>query len=213
MIGNPPWDKVDFEDKKYFSVVVPSIAESSGTARRTRIAEWEEENPEAGKRGRAERRKVKSTFLFAGSSGAFPLCRKGLTVKGVNSLQTDQLFAERFASIAAPKGRFGCIIPTRGGSSTGMCSCGTVSGCCRCTRGRWHTSSIFQSDSGGGLKNNENAKYGTNRTKDLVLAEYDRMALLGVSLDTPLVDAENYTSTLTPPPGHGPRHPARPETA
>ncbi|TKA11901.1 Eco57I restriction-modification methylase domain-containing protein [Actinacidiphila oryziradicis] len=112
VVGNPPWDKVDFEDKKYFSVVEPSIAEISGTARRTRIVEWAEENPEAGKRYRAERRKVKSTFLFAGSSGAYPLCGKGLTVKGVNSLQTDQLFAERFASVVAPQGRFGCIIPT-----------------------------------------------------------------------------------------------------
>ncbi|MFI0774651.1 Eco57I restriction-modification methylase domain-containing protein [Streptomyces sp. NPDC021212] len=112
VVGNPPWDKVDFEDKKYFSVVEPSIAEISGTARRARIAEWAKDNPDAGKRYRAERRKVKSTFLFAGSSGAYPLCGKGLTVKGVNSLQTDQLFAERFASIVAPKGRCGCIIPT-----------------------------------------------------------------------------------------------------
>jgi hypothetical protein len=112
VLGNPPWDKVDFEDKKYFSVVDRAIAAISGTARRTRIAQWAEENPTAGERYRAERRKVKSTFLFAGSSGAFPLCGKGLTVKGVNSLQTDQLFGERFASIVAPKGRFGCIIPT-----------------------------------------------------------------------------------------------------
>ncbi|MGI5041685.1 Eco57I restriction-modification methylase domain-containing protein, partial [Streptomyces sp. JAC128] len=61
----------------------------------------------------------------------------------------------------------------------------------------------FQSNTGG-LKNNEIAKYGHYRTKDLVLAEYDRMAAAGVSLTTPLVDGENYTSTLTPPPGHGP---------
>ncbi|WP_328312093.1 N-6 DNA methylase [Streptomyces sp. NBC_00442] len=117
VVGNPPWDKVDFEDKKYFSVVEPSIAAIAGTARRTRIAEWEAENeeagnPEAGRRYRTARRAVKSTFLFAGGSGAFPLCAKGLTVKGVNSLQTDQLFAERFATIAAPRSRFGCILPT-----------------------------------------------------------------------------------------------------
>jgi N-6 DNA Methylase len=112
VLGNPPWDKVDFEDKKYFDVVEPSIAAISGTARRTRIAEWSKENPEAGERYRAARRRVKSTFLFAGSSGAFPLCGKGLTVKGVNSLQTDQLFAERFTAIVAPTGRVGCIIPT-----------------------------------------------------------------------------------------------------
>ncbi|MER7656741.1 Eco57I restriction-modification methylase domain-containing protein [Streptomyces albidoflavus] len=117
VVGNPPWDKVDFEDKKYFSVVEPSIAAIAGTGRRTRIAEWEAENeragnPEAGRRYRLARRMVKSTFLFAGASGAFPLCGKGLTIKGVNSLQTDQLFAERFATIAAPRSRFGCIVPT-----------------------------------------------------------------------------------------------------
>ncbi len=51
------------------------------------------------------------------------------------------------------------------------------------------------------------AKYGTYRTKELILAEYDRMAVAGLTLENPLVDGENYTSTLTPPPGHGPRHP------
>ncbi|MEV4336082.1 DNA methyltransferase [Streptomyces sp. NPDC049590] len=57
------------------------------------------------------------------------------------------------------------------------------------------------------VKRKDEAKYGTYRTKDLILAEYDRMAAAGVSLTNPLVDGENYTSTLTPPPGHGPRHP------
>ncbi|PZG51464.1 restriction endonuclease [Spongiactinospora gelatinilytica] len=112
VLGNPPWDKVDFEDKKYFSVVEPSIAAMAGQARRTKIARWAKEHPEAGQKYRDERRKVKSTFLFAAASGVFPLCGKGLTVKGVNSLQTDQLFAERFTSIVAPDGRVGCIVPT-----------------------------------------------------------------------------------------------------
>lgn len=58
------------------------------------------------------------------------------------------------------------------------------------------------------VKRKDEAKYGTYRTKDLILAEYDRMAEAGVSFDNPLVDGENYTSTLNPPPGHGPRHPA-----
>ncbi|MFG3106875.1 Eco57I restriction-modification methylase domain-containing protein [Streptomyces tendae] len=59
------------------------------------------------------------------------------------------------------------------------------------------------------IRRKEEAKYGNYRTKDLILAEYDRMAAAGVSLENPLVDGENYTSSLTPPPGHGPRHPAR----
>lgn len=112
VLGNPPWDKVDFEDKKYFSIVEPSIAAMSGSARRSRIAKWVNEYPEAGKRYLAARRKQKATFHFGGDSGAFPLCAKGLTVKGVNSLQTDHLFAEKFASIVAATGRVGCIIPS-----------------------------------------------------------------------------------------------------
>lgn len=112
VVGNPPWDKVDFEDKKYFSVVDPDIAEISGVARRTRIAEWERERPEAGKRYREARRAVKGTFHFAGDSEVFPQCGKGLTVKGVNSLQTDTLFAERMVNIVAAEGRIGLILPT-----------------------------------------------------------------------------------------------------
>jgi hypothetical protein len=112
ILGNPPWDKVDFEDQKYFAIVDPDIAAISGSARRSRITAWERENEEASKRYRAARRQVKSTFLFAGSSGAYPLCGKGLSIKGVNSLQTDHLFAERFTSIVTPVGRVGCIVQT-----------------------------------------------------------------------------------------------------
>ncbi|MFI2212412.1 Eco57I restriction-modification methylase domain-containing protein [Streptomyces sp. NPDC020141] len=112
VVGNPPWDKVDFEDKKYFSVVAPEVAKISGTARRTRIAEWEREHPEAGKRYREARRSVKGMFHFAGDSEVFPLCAKGLTVKGVTMIQTDQLFAERMANVVARDGRFGLILPT-----------------------------------------------------------------------------------------------------
>ncbi|CAL9389181.1 hypothetical protein SUDANB6_01223 [Streptomyces sp. enrichment culture] len=119
VVGNPPWDKVDFEDKKYFSVVAPEIAEIAGTARRTRILEWERENPQASKRYRDARRTVKGTFHFAGNSGVFPLCAKGLTVKGVTMLQADQLFAERMANVVAPEGRFGLILPTAIATSAG----------------------------------------------------------------------------------------------
>ncbi|MFI0895010.1 Eco57I restriction-modification methylase domain-containing protein [Streptomyces sp. NPDC020983] len=112
VVGNPPWDKVDFLDKQYFSVVNPEIAEISGTARKKRIIEWENDNPEAGRRYRRARRTLKGAFHFAGNSGVFPLCAKGLTVKGVNSLQTDQLFAERMTRVVAPGGRYGLLLPT-----------------------------------------------------------------------------------------------------
>ena len=51
------------------------------------------------------------------------------------------------------------------------------------------------------VTSNDLAKYGTYRTKDLILNFYDRMAdadATGVPYETP----------ITPPPGDGPRHPA-----
>jgi hypothetical protein len=59
----------------------------------------------------------------------------------------------------------------------------------------------FQTETGG-LKHNDIAKYGTYRTKDLVLATYDRMAAADAT-------GVPYTTAITPPPGEGPRHPAR----
>lgn len=112
ILANPPWDKVDFKDQEYFSAVDEKIAEMAGQARRSRIEEWKEENPEAGRRYEIARREVKAMFGFAGSRETYPYCSQGLTAKGVNSLQTDQLFVELFAKTVAPEGRVGCIIPT-----------------------------------------------------------------------------------------------------
>ncbi|MBP0456858.1 Eco57I restriction-modification methylase domain-containing protein [Streptomyces montanisoli] len=58
------------------------------------------------------------------------------------------------------------------------------------------------------VKRKDEAEYGTYRTKELILAEYDRMAAAGLTLETPLTEGESgtYRSTLTPPPGQGPRH-------
>ncbi|MGW4102285.1 Eco57I restriction-modification methylase domain-containing protein [Streptomyces sp. NPDC004976] len=112
VVGNPPWDRSEFEDKKYFSVVDPSIAELTGSALRKGITTWLEDNPEGATRYWNERRKLKCTFTFAANSGVFPLCAKGLTAGGVTKLQTDQLFTELFAATCSPEGRFGVIIPT-----------------------------------------------------------------------------------------------------
>jgi hypothetical protein len=112
LLGNPPWDKVDFKDKEYFSTVEPSIAKLAGQKRRARIVEWEKEHLEEAKRYRAAKRMVKAMFHFVGDSGVFPLCARGLTLMGVTKLQTDQLFAERFTKLSAASGRVGCIIPT-----------------------------------------------------------------------------------------------------
>lgn len=108
--ANPPWDKVDFEDKKYFDGVNPEIANTSGTARRKKIAQWLSKTPAAAARYTAARRKVKGTFHFVKKSGAYPELSK--PVKGVNSIQLDHLFAEQMTSIVSSNGCFGALIPT-----------------------------------------------------------------------------------------------------
>ncbi|MFI8288197.1 Eco57I restriction-modification methylase domain-containing protein [Streptomyces sp. NPDC085614] len=59
-------------------------------------------------------------------------------------------------------------------------------------------------------RDNDIKAHGEYRTKNLILAEYDRMAAVGLTLENPLTEGESgsYRSTLTPPPGHGPRHSA-----
>ncbi|MEU5641924.1 Eco57I restriction-modification methylase domain-containing protein [Streptomyces milbemycinicus] len=58
------------------------------------------------------------------------------------------------------------------------------------------------------VRDNDTKAHGEYRTKNLILAEYDRMAAAGLTLETPLTEGESgtYRSTLTPPPGQGPRH-------
>jgi hypothetical protein len=112
LLGNPPWDRLEFEDKKYFSAVEPAIAGLSGAKLRTAITAWLAEDTERARRYNAERRNLKATSAFASGSGVFPLCAKGLTAGGVTKLQVDQLFAEWFTTITAPSGRAGCIIPS-----------------------------------------------------------------------------------------------------
>ncbi|WP_406153717.1 N-6 DNA methylase [Streptomyces anulatus] len=58
------------------------------------------------------------------------------------------------------------------------------------------------------VRRKDEAAHGEYRTKRLILAEYDRMAAADLTLENPLTEGESgtYRSTLTPPPGRGPRH-------
>ncbi|SCE02971.1 hypothetical protein GA0115245_138548 [Streptomyces sp. di188] len=51
-------------------------------------------------------------------------------------------------------------------------------------------------------RDNDIKAHGEYRTKNLILAEYDRMAAAGLTLENPLIEGESgsYRSTLTPPP-------------
>lgn len=57
------------------------------------------------------------------------------------------------------------------------------------------------------VKKKDAAKFGSFRTKELILEIYDQMAAAGISTVNPPVDSENFVSRLDPMPGFGPRHP------
>jgi hypothetical protein len=57
------------------------------------------------------------------------------------------------------------------------------------------------------VKRKDLAKFGSYRTKELILDLYDRMAAEGLTLANALTDPADFSS-LTPPPGKGIRHPA-----
>jgi hypothetical protein len=52
------------------------------------------------------------------------------------------------------------------------------------------------------IKRKDEQRYGTFRTKELILEIFNAMA-------EAIRTGEPYQTTLDPPPGHGPRHPAR----
>ncbi|CAL9395964.1 hypothetical protein SUDANB32_01349 [Streptomyces sp. enrichment culture] len=67
---------------------------------------------------------------------------------------------------------------------------------------------VYMLDTFNITRDNDIKAHGEYRTKNLILAEYDRMAAAGLTLENPLTEGESgtYRSTLTPPPGQGPRH-------
>ncbi|MCL2585409.1 MAG: hypothetical protein FWE35_23465 [Streptosporangiales bacterium] len=62
-------------------------------------------------RDTVDRHEDRAAFSFARGSGAYPDCAEGLGEPGVTALRADHLFAERLATIVAPRGRAGCVVP------------------------------------------------------------------------------------------------------
>ncbi|MEU1692220.1 SAM-dependent DNA methyltransferase, partial [Streptomyces hirsutus] len=112
VIGNPPWDRLEFEDKKYLDVAAPEISKIAGAARDERMEEWFNEFPNQRRRYLLARRSIKATTHFATNSETSPLCAAALSLDGVTKLQVDQLFVERFTYLLSPPGRAGVIVPT-----------------------------------------------------------------------------------------------------
>jgi hypothetical protein len=105
VLGNPPWEVLQFGEEEYFASRLPEIAALPGAARKRAIAALEEERPTIFAAFQADKHHSEAVNEFARNSGRFDLTACG-------KVNTYALFAELFAGLAGPDGRAGVIVPT-----------------------------------------------------------------------------------------------------
>jgi len=106
MLGNPPWERIKFQEKEWFASRSPEIAQAAnGAQRRQMIANLAQQNPEMYAAFLDDRRKSEGESYFVRSSGRYPLSGRG-------DVNTYAVFAENMQLIINPAGCVGCIVPT-----------------------------------------------------------------------------------------------------
>jgi hypothetical protein len=106
VLGNPPWDKVEFDEREFFAVRNAPIADAPNAAKRrafisglkgSDIVLWNSYEFAMQTTARLSR--------FLRSSGRYPLTGRG-------RINTFAVFAELMRSLVAPHGRVGVVVPT-----------------------------------------------------------------------------------------------------
>jgi hypothetical protein len=105
VLGNPPWEVMQFSEKEYFAARHPEIAELAGAARKRAIEDLESTKPDAFTAYEVAKRSSDASNEFARESGRFELTAKG-------KVNTYSLFAELFARLGGSRSRAGVIVPT-----------------------------------------------------------------------------------------------------
>lgn len=106
VIGNPPWERLKLQQREFFALTNPEIAEAVSAAERRRlIANLEKQNPDLNERYRRARQAADRMLDYARNSGQYPLTGKG-------DVNTYVLFAELARKLVAPHGCVGLLVPS-----------------------------------------------------------------------------------------------------
>jgi len=106
VLGNPPWEQVQLEEKQFFAERSPTIANARNAAERKRmIAALERDDPTLWHEYRTALRVADGESHLLRHSGRFPLT-------GLGRINTYSVFAETMRSLLGPTGRAGIIVPT-----------------------------------------------------------------------------------------------------
>jgi len=106
VLGNPPWERIKIQEKEWFAVRAPEIAEARNAAqRRKMIQELRAENPELFAAFLEEKRQADGESRLIRDAGRYPLCGRG-------DINTYAIFAELNHLLLNTTGRVGCIVPS-----------------------------------------------------------------------------------------------------
>lgn len=105
VLGNPPWDKVEFSEKEYFAVRDPAVAELAGAKRKQAIEQLATDAPDLHRDYLRQLRHNGGERHLLSNSGRYPLCGRG-------KVNTFSVFAELMRTAMGPTGRLGVIVPT-----------------------------------------------------------------------------------------------------
>lgn len=105
VLGNPPWDKVEFKEQEWFAVRDPEVAELPGDRRKRAIKALETSDPELHTAYLTARRQNECERHLLANTGRYPLCGKG-------KINTSSVFAELMHNSISPTGRVGAVVPT-----------------------------------------------------------------------------------------------------
>ncbi|CCC41957.1 Eco57I restriction-modification methylase domain-containing protein [Haloquadratum walsbyi] len=105
IIGNPPWEIVEFEEREFFAVQAPHIADASTQSeRRELISELEKTDPELYSEYQSAVNRMESRVRFLKESGRYELT-------GTGHVNTYSTFTEHALSNINNYGRCGIIVP------------------------------------------------------------------------------------------------------
>ena len=106
VLGNPPWERIKLQEKEWFAVRVPEIANARNKAEREKLIKGLSRSyPELHAEFEQALREAEASSQFVRESGHFPLCGQG-------DVNTYTLFAELNRTLISALGRTGCIVPS-----------------------------------------------------------------------------------------------------
>ncbi|MBE2192839.1 MAG: class I SAM-dependent DNA methyltransferase, partial [Anaerolinea sp.] len=106
VLGNPPWDQIQLDDREFFAVSAPEIAGAANmSARKKMIAKLAKDDPDIHSAYLQAVRANDGVKHFAHASGCYPFTSFG-------RLNTAPLFCELGLNIINPQGYSALIVPT-----------------------------------------------------------------------------------------------------